>query len=526
MQIVRLLIVLLILMPMLFVGMAGSASGQETTSSYTTFNYYDGYLWLENVTGETYATVHDAEDADYADYAGTYALVGQEWIAATDTFRIWRGALQFDTTGIPALATITNSTIMLYGHADNSAMDFYINITRGAELNSPIVISDYGALRNELGGRQADPAGWVSSADWQLNNYNAFVLNAAGIGDIVKGGVTKYGVRSEQDIDAVFPTGQEYVSFWTSERGYSYAPWLLVEYTLDDLGIPGEFFVAAPLVFSDCLEPNDQLYVFRYKVEYSWGTPDQLPYEYFYIQLLDNLGVIQAQDTLPAWGYQPGSLYLSNTTTVPWGVAGYQIRIISNPTKFSSVFSTVTTVQLGDWIGDNLGYLDSWVLAQASVLGNYYDEVYKESIGEVTKLTSIGGSVFLLGIPYLDSLRPDLFITTESDYDWGEQTEHDPAFQTSLQAHMGAPLTNAFNRFGNIFGISGQLVGAGLWLFLMVGVAGVITLKTKDFTGGAVCAAPLAFVGWYLGALEQVLLAVVCIIAALFLGRFFWLRYG
>ncbi len=183
----------------------------------------DGYVRLAD---GVYATAQAGAVADIMNNAATTAFVGQ-----SAAFIVWRSALYFSTASIPVAAIIDSATLSIYGATDSStADDFDIVVTNGQPTypHDPLVDTDYDKTHYSGDG------GSVNTSTYTLADYNNIALNATGMGWINKGGATKLLLRSSRDIAITTPTGDEYVTFYTSEQaGTAQDPKLVVNYHLE-----------------------------------------------------------------------------------------------------------------------------------------------------------------------------------------------------------------------------------------------------------------------------------------------------
>lgn len=201
----------------------------STTYSWTS----DGFLRGSNQG--SYATARNAATADSVRATDVYVKVGQEnqYIGPTsdDYFYVYRGYIYFITSGIPDDATITSATLYLYGYGLYDERAFNLIVTEGMPTypHDPLVAGDY-----NLANYDTTTLASISSASWTTTGYNALVLNADGLAEISKTGTTKFCLRSSQDIGNSAPaTGDsEYILFYAREKGVTYAPKLVVVYSL------------------------------------------------------------------------------------------------------------------------------------------------------------------------------------------------------------------------------------------------------------------------------------------------------
>ena len=132
----------------------------------------------------------------------TYGIYTAQLFNGIHNYAIERGFLFFDTSAIPAGATITSAILYLYAPYKSVTTDFNVVIQDGQPNypHSPLINGDYyyANYRNN-GGQKA-------ISDFTLNSYNAITLNSNGLAWINKGGITKICLRSSQDIAKTAPT--------------------------------------------------------------------------------------------------------------------------------------------------------------------------------------------------------------------------------------------------------------------------------------------------------------------------------
>jgi len=153
-----------------------------------------------------YMITHDHSQGGHSHPASIF--VGQQLPVAPANFRICRLCLMFDTSSIPPVFTVY-SAILEFKCAgfDWSDQDFLITLVDGSVCATVMVDPDYGNLLPQVfsGGNQIDTAlGWVAGTT------KTITLNATGMLWIVSG-TTKLALRSDRDINAIAPVGQERV---------------------------------------------------------------------------------------------------------------------------------------------------------------------------------------------------------------------------------------------------------------------------------------------------------------------------
>jgi len=119
-------------------------------------------------------------------------------------FIIDRGGLAFDTSTIPVGATIVSGEVDLYADNKPGAGNSTVYLVSGALLAEPLVVADFGDL---LGAIIYFSSGIRSWMDFNPGNWcPSMVLNANGLAAIVPGGITRFGLRSDTDVNSNIPT--------------------------------------------------------------------------------------------------------------------------------------------------------------------------------------------------------------------------------------------------------------------------------------------------------------------------------
>ena len=135
----------------------------------------------------------------------------QQAATTTDQYTILaRGIFLFDTSDIPDTDTKDSATLSLFGTAlDNgltSAMVLNL-VSSNPFSNTDLTITpndDYATARF---GTTKFVTGGKTHASWSTTAYNDFTLNADGLTNISLTGISKFGSRSDHDIDNVAPGG-------------------------------------------------------------------------------------------------------------------------------------------------------------------------------------------------------------------------------------------------------------------------------------------------------------------------------
>lgn len=188
----------------------------------------DGHVGYSG-SGETYATVRNA-------LTGTSAVDNTSILDILSSFNgadytIRRGFFLFDTSSLGSSATI-NSAILSLASSTGDNLDantVSINIyTSSPASNTALATADYDQVGSTA---QCDTAKTIASLS---SGYNDFTLNATGISNISKTGVSKFGGRIvERDVTSTAPTGANYAAIFAAEQaGTGSDPKLVVDYSI------------------------------------------------------------------------------------------------------------------------------------------------------------------------------------------------------------------------------------------------------------------------------------------------------
>lgn len=157
----------------------------------------DGY---EANSNADWATAHDAATGN----DGSDSLTIADTRSQNDgvEYVIRRGFTLFDTSAITDTDTIDSATYSLYvttkTDGDNDAQAYITVITTSPASNTALTTADYdqvGTTEQNASGARLDITNITTSA------YNDIALNATGLGNISKTGVTKFGTREGHDLE-------------------------------------------------------------------------------------------------------------------------------------------------------------------------------------------------------------------------------------------------------------------------------------------------------------------------------------
>ena len=179
---------------------------------------------ISNSSAASWAACRDALDGNDVSDAITAIILRTRLL--TGTYQAERGFLLFDTSVLGASVTISAAVLSLAANAESVIDD---------NSDSIHIVSSTPASNTGLALADFDQVGSVSFASKTLaawndgaGVYNDFSLNASGIANINKTGVSKFAVRLGTDLNNIAPTGLNYFGFRAAESAS--APKLVITY--------------------------------------------------------------------------------------------------------------------------------------------------------------------------------------------------------------------------------------------------------------------------------------------------------
>jgi hypothetical protein len=189
---------------------------------------FDGYVGFNSPV--SYATAHDSASGNTNnDSATEWDLEnGDEGVGS---FYEKRGITLYDTLSLTASASISAATLSLYGHSmlANASSDSVSIVSATTASNTAIGNNDYGGFGTTKFATD------ITFASWSTAGYNDFALNASGISNISKTGVSKFGIRTAKDVSSTAPGTSEgnYVQAKSADTASTTSdPKLVVTYTV------------------------------------------------------------------------------------------------------------------------------------------------------------------------------------------------------------------------------------------------------------------------------------------------------
>jgi len=202
----------------------------------------DGYINSKHPLGfDTYNeawTVAVGKDPPWA--GSVYLVIEQYWEDPEKTalyagYHVNRTYLFFDTSSIPPSTKILSAILSLYGeskYTDTEDTDgLVVQSGQPTYPHDPIEPLDFD--KDNYSGN----GGSILVTDWAVTARNYITLNSTGIDWINKGGVTKFCLRTKDDVDGTSPGEQtdgiyKGLRVYSREKGVLYAPELILIHTL------------------------------------------------------------------------------------------------------------------------------------------------------------------------------------------------------------------------------------------------------------------------------------------------------
>ena len=296
-------------------------------------------------------------------------------------------------------------------------------------------------------------------------------------------------------------------------------------------------------VFYNVLETGDRLFVAEQFVYYA-VTPNETASEAFLFEVLSINGTnTLASVPLKQYGAKPISIYMDVPQVASANISvgdALIIRIMGNPLMFPSPTGNSVNITLGadSYVNQLLG--DDGGVATNNLLRNFliglaedlvaYDSPpvgseYLVTSSGVQYLTLTGGSIFLEGIPGLDSMCPIIFQSSTAPMS-GDQPESTGAYASTLTplAKWGKTTADGLTNLGVYLGINQALAGSIMLLVLVSGFAFYIYSKTQSGIAVLLLIGCTPFIGAWFGLMPLALAFIFFIVIVVLLGFFFLSR--
>lgn len=184
----------------------------------------DGWMRNQDTGGLTWSNIRDSANGD-----ATFPSVTASSVASisTDTTTddydtMSRGDYLYDSSSLGSSAVISSAVKSIYGTTKVSTITGQTDLvvcSSNPASNNNLVVGDYSQV-----GRVS--FGSITYAAYSTSSYNDITLNASGIANINKTGISKFSVQIEADRSDTEPT-------WGSSQDISYSGYWADEPTLD-----------------------------------------------------------------------------------------------------------------------------------------------------------------------------------------------------------------------------------------------------------------------------------------------------
>ncbi len=187
--------------------LVAGAGGQPTTQTVTVKIYADtgdGFMGEDIYGSGDWASHHCKTYGRGIDITGNRLIIGIEQYNGPALGSIRRVFIPFDTSVIPANAEIQSAVLAVYPTQirNDQGSEHWVDLVQGT-YGIPVVEEDYdqiGGVNNPQTGLEGRFNFASGNTDVVLNQYNTRKLNQTALSWIVKGGMTKLGLRQGNDI--------------------------------------------------------------------------------------------------------------------------------------------------------------------------------------------------------------------------------------------------------------------------------------------------------------------------------------
>ena len=182
----------------------------------------------------TYAGAHDAAVGGNANDSAIYTDSG--WLndkVDAGNWNVSRIIWLFDTSSLGSTAIISAATlsVMWQSSSSNGDSESAVIVSASPASNTAITTADFD--KNLFGTTAFSTITYAAIITAGVDVYTDWVLNASGITNISKTGVSKFGGRPLGDINNTTPAGRNYIDQWYSadNTGTTKDPKLVITYT-------------------------------------------------------------------------------------------------------------------------------------------------------------------------------------------------------------------------------------------------------------------------------------------------------
>ena len=205
----------------------------------------DGWT-VRDGTNLTWASIRDGAGNIATDTDTTQSAFYHASGSAADTYnQLRRTAYLYDTSAITDTDTISDGVLSIFGNTgtqNNLTIDSVLNLvsvtlaSNTAVTTADYAVANWGATKFVTGG--------FAHSSWSTTAYNDFTLNADGRANISLTGISKFGLRSESDIDNIAFGGpfngsvDSFEGYFADQTGVTNDPKLVVTHAAAATFVP------------------------------------------------------------------------------------------------------------------------------------------------------------------------------------------------------------------------------------------------------------------------------------------------
>ncbi len=296
--------------------------------------------------------------------------------------------------------------------------------------------------------------------------------------------------------------------------------------------------------FYHVAEAGDMLFIAEGNVYYSPPPTDYTASQAFLFELLNTSGnVTQLSKPLVAYGDRPIAIYQTAAQVSALGLTvgtAYGLRITGNPLIFASPTGNTVTSYLssGDYVDQSTSNatinmikifcIDVVKNMQANDIAKGIITAatpYYTTVLGVDYLTTLGGSLFLAGIPQLGTFCPSLFQANLASLS-GDVTTGTGAYGASLipAAQWNTIIANGLTNLGAYLGINQSMAGSVVLFGLGIMLAFYVQRRVESGIATILVVATLPFAGSYLGMFPLALAFVLMFFISILMTWYFSTR--
>jgi hypothetical protein len=189
--------------------------GFDTLTAYpdahTETSTFDGNVPYYASTGDTWANMIAAATGDASrmnDSSPSYNMYYAICHTPSPKWRqLYRGIATFDTSAIGGTSTVDSATFSFWGSYKS---DSSVPWAMAVHMCSVTTASNTAISADDYGNFESTSFGNIAYASVSITGYNDISLNASGLANINKTGISKFGSKCANDINATAPTFSAY----------------------------------------------------------------------------------------------------------------------------------------------------------------------------------------------------------------------------------------------------------------------------------------------------------------------------